>query len=275
MNEEVKEEAQNEEKINKQENIDNENKAEKTDEVSVENIDQEDEKSKQDKEEYKKPLYREIFEWVICLLIAFAFAICIKYFLFTPTLVKQSSMYPTIEGDERVFVNRLVRTFKWELHRGDIITLEAPKSIKPGEIIAEYDNYEGLDWFGHEVLEIGKTSYIKRVIGLPGDRVEIKDDSVYINGELYDESAYLPEGTKTYIRGNVMPDDFVVPEGYIFAMGDNREYSRDCRELGCIPFEKVEGRAVCRIWPLHKFGEITKSSITKDEVDEFNQKHNQ
>jgi len=275
MNEEVKEEAQNEEKINKQENIDNENKAEKTDEVSVENIDQEDEKSKQDKEEYKKPLYREIFEWVICLLIAFAFAICIKYFLFTPTLVKQSSMYPTIEGDERVFVNRLVRTFKWELHRGDIITLEAPKSIKPGEIIAEYDNYEGLDWFGHEVLEIGKTSYIKRVIGLPGDRVEIKDDSVYINGELYDESAYLPEGTKTYIRGNVMPDDFVVPEGYIFAMGDNREYSRDCRELGCIPFEKVEGRAVCRIWPLNKFGEITKSSITKDEVDEFNQKHNQ
>lgn len=274
MNEEVKEEAQNEEKINKQENIDNENKAEKTDEVSVENVDKEDEKSKQDKEEYKKPLYREIFEWVICLLIAFAFAICIKYFLFTPTLVKQSSMYPTIEGDERVFVNRLVRTFKWELHRGDIITLEAPKSIKPGEIIAEYDNYEGLDWFGHEVLEIGKTSYIKRVIGLPGDRVEIKDDSVYINGELYDESAYLPEGTKTYIRGNVMPDDFVVPEGYIFAMGDNREYSRDCRELGCIPFEKVEGRAVCRIWPLNKFGEITKSSITKDEVDEFNQKHN-
>ena len=283
MNEDIKEEVQNEEKVDNTGNIENKEKenevvsSEATAKVEEPKEEKKEEDKDKDKEEYKKPLYREIMEWVVCLVVAFAFAICIKYFLFTPTLVKQSSMYPTISGDERVFINRLVRTFKIELKRGDIITLEAPKGIIDGDIKANYDEYTGMKWFVYEVLEIGKTSYIKRVVGLPGDHIEIKDDKVYVNGEFYDESSYLPDGTKTYIRNassNGMPNDFVVPEGYIFAMGDNRECSRDCREFGCVPIEKVEGRAEIRIWPLDKFGEIKKSTITKDEVDEYNNRSN-
>lgn len=222
--------------------------------------------------EAKKPFWQELIEWIGCIAVAFLLAVFIKYFIFTPTLVKQSSMYPTItDTGERVFVNRLVRTFKLPLNRGDIITLEAPKSISGDLVTAVYDEYHGLDWFMHDVVEIGKISYIKRVVAISGDKVRIEGGNVYLNDELLDETEYLPDGTETYIANftNHIKSEFVVPAGYIFAMGDNRNNSTDCRILGCIPVEKVEGRVVGRIWPLNKFGKITKSTITKEEVDEY------
>ena len=232
--------------------------------------------TKEDKEEpEKKSAIREIMEWILCLVVAFTLAVLIKYFLFTPTLVKQNSMYPTIYDGERVFVNRLVRTFKQELHRGDIVTLEAPMYLEnAGEVVAHYDEHEGLDWLVYNVLEIGKISYIKRIIGLPGDTIKIENGKVYVNGEVLDESEYLVEGVETYISNGYydsqMPSEFVVPEGYIFAMGDNRPCSRDCRELGCVPIEKIEGRVVGRIWPLNRFGSIEKSDLTLEEIEKYN-----
>ena len=92
--------------------------------------------------------------------------------------------------------------------------------------------------FSYNVLEFGKVSYIKRVIGIEGDHIKIENGKVYLNGEELDEP-YLREGIKTESRTLA---DFTVPEGYIFAMGDNREHSTDCRDFGCIPLEKVEGR---------------------------------
>jgi len=225
----------------------------------------------------KKSFAREALEWIICILVAFVLAIIIKYLIFTPTLVKMSSMYPTIQSEERVFVNRTVRTFNLDLNRGDIVTFEAPnynetvvRNINNGSVKAEYTERKGFEWITYNLLEIGKTSYIKRVIGLPGDHILIEKGKVYVNDEELDESAYLPDGTSTEFRVESL-HDFIVPEGYYFCMGDNRAGSQDCRSFGCIPKEKIEGRVLIRIWPLTRFGEIKKSTITREQVDKYNE----
>ena len=105
-----------------------------------------------------------------------------------------------------------------------------------------------MNQFTYHVLEIGKDSYIKRVIALPGEHVEIKDGKVYINGEELQED-YLQSGIVTDLLG-VGFDDFVVPENCVFAMGDNRNHSTDCRAFGCIPLEKIEGKVTIRFWPI-------------------------
>ena len=224
----------------------------------VSDLKKEDREVKEKKEvTQKKSVAREIMEWVFCIVIAFLLAVCIKFFLFTPTLVMQESMTPNILNGERVLINRMVRTFHGDFQRGDIITFEAPAvfQLKEGEVKATYREVEGpLQSFLYYVLEIGKTSYIKRVIALPGEHVEIKNNHVYINGELLKED-YLADTVETYVGENGI-DDFVVPEGYIFAMGDNREGSADCRMFGCVPIEKVEGRVTIRVWPFTKFGKI-------------------
>lgn len=202
----------------------------------------------------EKSLVREIFEWVVCLLIAFVIAILVRYYLFTPTLVKQTSMTPTILDGERVLINRVVRTFNLPLYRGDIITFEKPVRTIDG--CGVYDERHGLwDFFLHDVIEVTKVSFIKRVIGLAGDHVEIKDGNVYVNDQKLSE-VYL-NGVKTPVAAGDY-HNIVVPEGYIFVMGDNREGSSDSRKFGCIPLEKVEGRVTYRIWPLTKFGAIDK-----------------
>ena len=228
------------------------------------------------KEAVKKSIPREILEWIVCIVVAFILAVLIKYFIFTPTLVKQPSMFPTIFDGDRVFVNRLVRTFHIPLERGDIITFEKPSTeildpeqIEKGEVKASYAEYEGFKWFTYNMLEWDKISYIKRIIGISGDHIYISDEGeVYVNDEKIDESNYLPDWTNTphyYGRGGIS-NDFIVPEGYVFAMGDNREGSQDCRRFGCIPVEKIEGKVLFRLWPLDRFGSITKSTLTYEEA---------
>ena len=208
---------------------------------------------------------KDILEWVYCIIIALVLAMLFRYFIGTPTIVKQESMYPTLIQDERLWLNRWGRTTKTLPERGDIITFEEPAKIKytASEIdesnpVAQYNDRTGFDWFIHNFLEIGKRSYIKRVIALPGEHVEIKDGSVYIDGEELDEP-YLQDGivTDLYVNTNgVGFDDFVVPENCVFAMGDNRNHSTDCRAFGCIPLEKIESTVAIRIWPLNKWGHV-------------------
>ena len=107
--------------------------------------------------------------------------------------------------------------------------------------------------FSKYVLEINKVSYIKRVIALPGDYVELKNEKVYINGEELHED-YLDANVKTQPMG--MLTAFTVPEGYVFCMGDNRPESKDCRSFGCIPQNKIESKVKLRFWPLNKFGGV-------------------
>lgn len=206
---------------------------------------------------------KDILEWIYCIVIAVVLALLFRYFIGTPTIVKQVSMYPTLVQDQRLWLNRLGRTTKKLPNRGDIITFEAPskKTYTYSEIdesnpAAKYENEPTGLWskFAYYVLELGKDSYIKRVIALPGEHVEIKDGEVYINGEKLQED-YLQDGIVTDIMGAGF-SDFVVPENCVFAMGDNRSHSTDCRAFGCIPLEKIESKVWIRIWPLNLWGKV-------------------
>ena len=210
---------------------------------------------------------KDILEWILCIVIAFILALLIKYYIGTPTVVRQCSMVPTLQENQRLILNRWGRTTGKMPERGDIITFEAPSNVREklsieevdlSNPIAKYENEPTSWWkkFTYYVLEIGKESYIKRVIGLPGEHVEIKDGKVYINGEELQED-YLPEGTIT--KQNTEDEyylDVIVPENCVFAMGDNRTQSTDCRKFGCIPLEKIEGKVWIRFWPLDLFGKV-------------------
>lgn len=204
---------------------------------------------------------KEILEWVYCIIIALVLAMLFRYFIGTPTIVKQVSMYPTLVQDQRLWLNRWGRTTKTLPERGQIITFEEPEKLSytQSEIdknnpVAQYEERTGINWFIHNFLEIGKRSYIKRVIALPGEHVQIKDGKVYINDQELQED-YLQDGIVTDVAG-VGFDDFYVPENCVFAMGDNRNHSTDCRSFGCIPLEKIESTVAIRIWPLSEWGKV-------------------
>lgn len=216
--------------------------------------------------EEKKPIYKEILEWIYCIIIAVVLALLVRYFIGTPTEVQQVSMYPTLIEGQRLILNRWFRTTHSTPKRGDIITFEAPtyrtlatevedpnsnpKAIYKGEPTNIFSK------FNYYVLEFGKSSYIKRVIGLPGEHIEIKDGKVYVNDKELQED-YLQDGVITRLEGQYsVLDDFIVPEGYVFAMGDNRAQSTDCRDFGCIPIEKIESKVAIRFWPFSLFGKV-------------------
>ena len=210
---------------------------------------------------------REILEWLVCIIIAVVLALLVRYFIGTPTIVQQTSMTPTLKENERLWLSRWGRTTKQMPERGDIITFEAPSTSRVLEQDIDYNNpvakYENepeglLKRFSYYVLESSKRSYIKRVIALPGEHVEIKDGAVYINGEKLDEP-YLQDGVVTDMKTgkeDTYFTNFTVPENTVFALGDNRTGSTDSRSFGCIPLEKIEGKVLFRFWPLSKFGGV-------------------
>jgi signal peptidase I len=162
----------------------------------------------------------ETWEWVKALGIAVVIAFGIRMLLFAPIIVDGESMLPTLENKERLIVNKAIY-FIAEPNRGDILVFHAT---------------ENKDW-------------IKRVIGEPGDVVEVRDDNLYVNDEIVDEP-YLDVSKS--ISSGILTNDFyeVVPEGHIFVMGDNRQNSRDSRSIGSIPIDSVVGRAEVVIWPV-------------------------
>lgn len=213
--------------------------------------------------EERKAILKEIFEWIYCIIIAVVLALLVKYYVGTPTIVKQTSMFPTFNSNDRLILNRLYRTCKTEPKRGDIITFEAPsvnytngeKANLENPVAIYKKNSMGIvSKFFYNVVEIGKTSYIKRIIALPGEHVQIKDGKVFINGEELEEN-YLTEDIITESEGGQFID-LVVPENTVFAMGDNRNHSADSRRFGCIPYEKIEGKVVFRFWPFNVFGTV-------------------
>ena len=208
------------------------------------------------------PKIKNILEWTYCIIIAIVLALLFRYFIGTPTIVKQVSMKPTLEQNERLWLNRWGRTIHSLPQRGEIITFEEPSKITYSESeidlknpVAKFKERSGWDWFVNNFLEMGdKRSYIKRVIALPGEHVEIKGGKVYINGKVLRED-YLQAGVVTDVPG-VGFTDFIVPENCVFAMGDNRNHSTDCRSFGCVPLEKIESTVSFRFWPFNKFGGI-------------------
>ena len=176
-------------------------------------------------------------------------------------------MKPTLMPGQRLILNRWMRTINEMPQRGEIITFEAPSKVTYSNGLevdlqnpaAKYEK-EPTNWwnkFVYYVLEIGKESYIKRVIALPGEHVKIENGKVYINGTELEEP-YLQPNVVTTVDAKKYNyfSEFTVPEGYVFAMGDNRSQSTDCRAFGCVPVEKIESKVWIRFWPLNLFGEV-------------------
>ncbi len=178
---------------------------------------------------------RSAIEWVAVIGGAVVVALLVRTFLFTTFWIPSGSMEPTLMGAgrrDRVIVNRL----SYKLHdvnRGDIIVFEVP----PGEPTMVID--------GQKVEDL-----IKRVVGLPGETVSLRDGDVYIDGEKLDEP-YLPDGVETEPICGGEPE-WVVPDDSVFVMGDNRPRSQDARCWSTHSVEEpaIVGRAFVRIWPL-------------------------
>lgn len=174
-----------------------------------------------------KKIKNELLEWAKALLIAFIVVFLLRWLAFNNYIVDGRSMEPNFSHGERVIVNKLIYPFR-DPKRGEVIVFLAP---------------EGKD-------------YIKRVIGLPGERVKVIGDVVYVNGTPIDEP-YLQEEIRraraaggSYNVGST--EEFTVPEDALFVLGDNRPESLDSRNpfVGFVSMDNVRGRADLVYWPI-------------------------
>jgi signal peptidase I len=163
---------------------------------------------------------REVLETVLP---AVLIALLINLFLAQATRVYGQSMEPTLRSDQRLVIEKLSYHFH-SPQRGDVVVLRVPEQ-------------------SDELL-------IKRVVGLPGETIDIRDGRVYVDGKLLDEP-YIHQAT----RDN-QQDPVVVPPLHVFVMGDNRGFSNDSRSFGVVPLDHVVGRAWFSYWPLDRIGPV-------------------
>ncbi|EAF1394992.1 type I signal peptidase SipZ [Listeria monocytogenes] len=170
----------------------------------------------------KEKNLKRLWSWIWAAVLAVLIAVIIRFYLFVPILVDGISMMPTLHNDDRVIINRF-----GNVDRFDVI------------VFRESDGKE----------------YIKRVIGLPGDTVEYKEDQLYINGKKYNEP-YL-DTYKEKLKDGYLTDDYSskdqldggkIPKDTYFVLGDNRRASKDSRIIGPIPFSKVLGTTPICYW---------------------------
>lgn len=167
-----------------------------------------------------KSWFRELVESVLPALVI---VLVVNVFLAQATRVEGQSMEPNLHTDERLIIEKLSYRFG-DPQRGDIVVLRPPHRTR--------------------------VPLIKRVIGLPGDAVEIRDGAVFVNDELLDEP-YLDQ-----LTFGAMPVR-VVPEEHVLVLGDNRRASNDSRAFGMVPYEDIVGKAWFRYWPLDQAGLVT------------------
>ena len=209
-----------------------------------------------------KKIYINIFYGLISIIIAFCFVFLLKTFVGMPTTVKGTSMAKTFYPKEKLILSTWDANFNITPKRGEIVTFEAPSvdfisnatSNDSAAIYQENDESLG-EKFLHDCLGISKKSYIKRVIGLPGEHIQIKYGKVYVDDTELQED-YIKNGIETDMSLGGEFSDVIVPEGYVYVLGDNRISSADSRRFGCIPIEKIEGKAVFRWWPLKRAGKV-------------------
>jgi signal peptidase I len=186
----------------------------------------------------------EVFQWVKTILLAIVIAFLIRGFIFEPVYVDGESMEPTLVTGQRLIVYKTGYYFS-PPSRGDVIVLQIEEGVT-----RFMPFLQGLPFMRKVIPDLSEVDYIKRVIGVPGDTIETRDGYVYVNGKKLDEP---------YIMDITMPgiDEAVtVPPNKVFVMGDNRQNSRDSRELGFIEYNRIKGKAVLRIFPFDAFGKI-------------------
>ncbi len=185
-------------------------------------------------------------ELPVLLLVAFVLALLIKTFLVQAFYIPSGSMENTLTHGDRVLVNRVV----YRLHpprRGDVIVFSDPNAETDRGAVAAFWHWL-VSGFG---LPSGEEDFIKRVIGLPGETVEIKDCTVYVDGTALRE----PYVASANNRVQCAYGPVRVPKDSLLVLGDNRDHSGDSRfGLGFIPFDKVIGRAFVVLWPPSRIG---------------------
>jgi signal peptidase I len=183
------------------------------------------------------------------ILVAVGIAILVKTFLVQAFFIPSASMEPTLEVGDRVFVNKFAYDLG-DIERGDVIVFENPEpgSGPDRSVVGGF-----LHWLGEGIgfAQPEDEDFIKRVIGLPGETIEIRQDVVYIDGEPLDEPYLTGEAG----RSNGDGIRFEIPAGHLFVMGDNRGNSADSRYgLGFVPVARVIGEAFIVIWPPSRLG---------------------
>lgn len=165
---------------------------------------------------------KTIIEWIVSILTAVLLVFCIKFFLFDTYKVDGSSMEETFQHGDRVVVNKIQQHFK-DYKLGDIIVFNVNEN----------------------------TLNIKRIIGTPGDSIEVKDKVIYINGEPLEED-YVEHQFRSPVRTSLVRDldGEPIPEDQFLVLGDNRPNSRDSRSYGLVDKEQIIGEVQLRIWPL-------------------------
>lgn len=156
---------------------------------------------------------------------ALAIFVIIWLFFFQAHQVKGASMHPTFESGDYILTDKISYRFR-EPKRGDIVVFHSPKS---------------------------RDDYIKRIVALPGEEIQLKNNTIYINDEPLDEE-YLPEETPTRPGGFLSEEAIMMGEGNYFVFGDNRNHSSDSRDFGPISREELVGRAWLRYWPITEIG---------------------
>jgi signal peptidase I len=164
--------------------------------------------------------------WLRDLALSVVFAVVLIVFLYQPVKVEGTSMMPSLTNQERIFINKF--TYKLgsgRIDRGDTVVFLFP--------------------------EDKSKSYIKRVIGIPGDRIAIDEGQVYVNGKPLAEP-YVPAD----YRDRMSKEERIVPDGCYFVLGDHRNSSNDSRAWGYVPKNLIYGKAVFVYWPLDKMGRV-------------------
>jgi signal peptidase I len=195
-----------------------------------------------------EPKRRSLPFWIelpLLVLIALVVAVVIKTFLVQAFWIPSSSMEDTLQVNDRVLVYKLAYRLG-DVDRGHVIVFDDPRGPGNGDeslIGAAVRNVA--EAVG---LSTPRSEFIKRVIALPGETVEVVDNTVFVDGVALDES-YLKAGSVT-----TEFEATTVPDGELFVMGDNRNASQDSRFFGTIPEDTVVGRAFVIIWPFSRWG---------------------
>src|SRR6201988_1784296 len=187
--------------------------------------------SRGEERESSSGFHRELRVWASGLVVALGLAMIIIVFFYQPVKVEGTSMAPLLSDQERIFINKFVYHFE-PIGRGDVVVFWYP-------------------------LDRTK-SFIKRVVGLPGDEVEIRRGRVYINGKTLEEPYVPSQYIDTAAYGPVQ-----IPRDEYFVMGDHRISSNDSRIFGPVPSAFIYGKAVFAYWPWTQFGSI--SSVNASE----------
>ena len=196
------------------------------------------------KEKKKKTVAREILEWVLTVVAAVLIALPIRAFAFELVRVDGRSMNSTLADGEIMFVSKLDYASTWLYFpwQDDASKEKAPRITTGGDpkrfdvVICRYPGR-------------GDTNFVKRVVGLPGDTVELRQGYLYINGEKYDEP-YIRDEYRSGSGSTYGPE--VVPEGHFFVMGDHRNNSNDSRAQGAITRDMIVGHARSVLFPFNE-----------------------